>query len=106
MTKLEKLPTINKDGQLSRRFNNLEAAILIWKRREVRMDERRKSGETIDSLTHNMYVDTQWKVLDKIYEMWPECAFGTEGSKLLNDMANKLYQINLEMSNIFPILVK
>ena len=98
MAQLETLPTINQDGQLSRRFNNLETAILIWKKREVRMDERRNSGETIDSLTHNMYVDTQWKVLDKIYEMWPECAFGTEGSKLLNELADKLYQINLDIS--------
>ena len=98
MTTLQDLPTINKDGQLSRRFNNLEAAILIWKRREVRMDERIKSGEPIDSLTHNMYVDTQWKVLDKIYEMWPECSFGTQGSKLLNDIADKLYQITLDKS--------
>jgi hypothetical protein len=93
MTQLETLPTINENGELSRRFNNLEAAILIWKRRELRMDERRKSGETIDSLTHNMYVDTQWKVLDKIYEMWPECQYGTEGSKLLNDMADYLTQV-------------
>ena len=98
MTKLETLPTINQNGQLSRRFNNLEAAILIWKRREVAMSERINSGETIDSLTHNMYVDTQWKVLDKIYKMWPECGYGLEGSKLLNDMADKLYQINLEVS--------
>jgi hypothetical protein len=98
MTTLQDLPTINKDGQLSRRFNNLEAAILIWKRREVSMNEKRNSGEPIDSLTHNMYVDTQWKVLDKIYEMWPECAFGTQGSKLLNDIADKLYQINLDIS--------
>ena len=92
---MQTLPTITENGQLSRRFTNLEAAILIWKRREVRMDERRKSGETIDSLTHNMYVDTQWKVLDKIYEMWPECSFGTQGSKLLNDMADKLYQLSI-----------
>jgi len=94
MTQLEKLPTINKNGQLSRRFNNLEAAILIWKRKEVRMDERIKSGETIDSLTHNMYIDTQWKVLDKIYEMWPECQYGTQYSNLLNDMASKLFDLD------------
>jgi|DEB0MinimDraft_12_1074336.scaffolds.fasta_scaffold175706_2 hypothetical protein len=75
MTKVETLPTINKNGQLSRRFTNLEAAILIWKR--------------------SKNVDTQWKVLDKIYEMWPECALGTEGSKLLNNMADKLYQLSL-----------
>jgi hypothetical protein len=93
MTQLETLPTINENGELSRRFNNLEAAILIWKRRELTMDERRNSGETIDSLTHNMYLDTQWKVLDKIYEMWPECQYGTEGSKLLNDMADYLTQV-------------
>ncbi len=98
MAKVEKLPTINKDGKLSRRFTNLEAAILIWKKREVRMDERINSGETIDSLTHNMYVDTQWKVLDKIYEMWPECQYGILGSNLLNDMADKLYQIYLDIS--------
>ena len=76
MAELETLPTIDKDGQLSRRFTNLEAAILIWKR--------------------SKNVDTQWKVLDKIYEMWPECALGTEGSKLLNNMADKLYQINYD----------
>ena len=97
---MQTLPTITENGQLSRRFTNLEAAILIWKRREVRMDERRKSGETIDSLTHNMYVDTQWKVLDKIYEMWPECSFGTQGSKLLNDTADMLFELNQTLTKL------
>tara|TARA_B110000285_G_scaffold172256_1_gene192939 strand:+ start:1090 stop:1380 length:291 start_codon:yes stop_codon:yes gene_type:complete len=91
---MQTLPKITENGQLSRRFTNLEAAILIWKKREVRMNERKNSGETIDSLSHNMYVDTQWKVLDKIYDMWPECGFGTQGSNLLNDTADMLFELN------------
>jgi hypothetical protein len=98
MTTLEPLPTITEDGKLSRRFNNLEAALLIWKRREVKMNERRNSGETIDSLTYNLHVDTQWKVLDKIYEMWPQCRYGFAGYELLNDMANKLWDLNCNLN--------
>ena len=100
MTIFEKLPTITKDGNLTNRFSNLDAAILIWKRREAKMTERIDSGETIDSLTHNMYVDAQWKVLNKIYEMWPECGFGTQGSKLLNYRADKLVDLMKKINQI------
>jgi hypothetical protein len=101
MAQLETLPTIDENGILSRRFNNLEAAILIWKRREISMDERIKSGETIDFLTSNRYVDAQSTVLDRIYEMWPECSYGTEGSKLLNDMADYLYNLDCKLRKHF-----
>ncbi len=97
MAKLETLPTIDENGILSRRFNKLEGAILIWKRREIRHDERIKSGETIDFLTSNMYVDAQCTVLDSIYEMCPGMFVGEEGSKLLNDMADYLYNLDCKL---------
>jgi hypothetical protein len=97
MTHLETLPTsLTKDGKLVYRFSNLDGAILIWKRRETRMKERLDSGENIDPLSYKMFVATQWNVLDKIYEMWPECEFGSEGSELLNDRAKRLWELDLE----------